>query len=350
MDTRIETIIDAAIETLRATDYMESTISQYQKVFKKLAECSREGICTEEAIEKFISARRPDGKPFEINYQRFRERIARMARDYATYGSFDLSVARNKIRPAELNSKAFADVRFDYARNNKARGLAKGTCNYYERLAVEYLVFLESQKIGSIEQADTASILNFMTNISTRWSGTSTYHLATNFRPFLHYLERTDLAEALKLTNPTREHRTMPMLSEGEEEAIAGVCCSGNILAGDAAITLLALTTGMRSCDIIKLEIGNIDWHSMTATIVQQKTANPLTVPLQTRLAEVLAYYILEERPDSDFSNVFIRQKAPHAPLRDHAAIYAATKRVMATAGVSGGGSRFYVTMPHLRC
>jgi integrase len=31
-------------------------------------------------------------------------------------------------------------------------------------------------------------------------------------------------------------------------------------------MTLLALTTGMRSCDIIDLEFGDIDWRSMTIT------------------------------------------------------------------------------------
>ena len=52
------------------------------------------------------------------------------------------------------------------------------------------------------------------------------------------------------------------------------------IAARDAAITLLALTTGLRACDIVNLRLADIDWRARTAGIVQQKTNNPLTVPL----------------------------------------------------------------------
>ena len=37
---------------------------------------------------------------------------------------------------------------------------------------------------------------------------------------------------------------------------------------------------------------------------------------------------------------MFVRQKAPHAALADHSAVYAATRRVLAAAGVGGGGTR----------
>ena len=57
-------------------------------------------------------------------------------------------------------------------------------------------------------------------------------------------------------------------------------CASGVVSARDAAITLLALTTGLRACDIVDLRLADIDWRSRTAGIVQQKTNNPLTVPL----------------------------------------------------------------------
>jgi integrase len=79
------------------------------------------------------------------------------------------------------------------------------------------------------------------------------------------------------------------------------------------AITLLALTTGLRACDIVNLRLGDIDWRAQTAEIVQQKTNNPLTVPLTDLLIGRLADYVLDQRPDSDDDHVFLRSVAPHA-------------------------------------
>lgn len=107
----------------------------------------------------------------------------------------------------------------------------------------------------------------------------------------------------------------------------------------DAAITLLALTTGMRACDIVALRIGGVDFRKLAISFVQRKTGNPVTVPMCPALAEALGRYLLESRPDSDSPNVFVRRLAPHVPLTDHSAVYAATRRVLSSVGVDGGGS-----------
>ena len=56
------------------------------------------------------------------------------------------------------------------------------------------------------------------------------------------------------------------------------------VSARDAAITLLALSTGLRACDIVALRLGDVDWRGHTIGIVQQKTGNPLTLPLPALL------------------------------------------------------------------
>lgn len=38
--------------------------------------------------------------------------------------------------------------------------------------------------------------------------------------------------------------------------------------------------TGLRACDIIALRLPDIDWRAGTVGLVQQKTGNPLTLPL----------------------------------------------------------------------
>ena len=112
--------------------------------------------------------------------------------------------------------------------------------------------------------------------------------------------------------------------------------------ARDAAITLLTLTTGLRACDIIILRLTDIDWRARTASIVQQKTHNPLTVPLSDLLIGRLADYVLDQRPDSPDDNVFLRSVAPHCRLADHASVHRVIVTVFAKAGVTDvkGGTR----------
>jgi len=142
-----------------------------------------------------------------------------------------------------------------------------------------------------------ASVLGFVADIMGRWTGTDGQHLATNFRPFLKFLGRRDLTDALKMASLAKRHGIVPMLGDADEEALADACRDRLVPARDAAITLLALPTGMRACDIIGLKTGDIDWRTSTLTIVQRKTGNPLTAPLLPAVAEALAEYILAERP-----------------------------------------------------
>lgn len=340
MDTRIELIAEMAVEALRAAGYMESTIGQYRKVFRYLAAHSADGSYSDEAREAFLSERKSDGAAFEHNYQVFRERVVALCDDWVSTGAFDLSVRASRPAQPMPGSPSLAGTLAGYGRYNEDRGLASETQGYYFRLAREYLLFLEASGVGDAATADAASVLSFMSDIASRWKGTSTYHLASNFRPFLRFLGRDDLVEALRLSNPVRDHGIVPALDDEQESSVVEACLDGSVGARDAAITLLALTTGLRACDIVALQLADVNWHSMTLTVVQSKTGNPVTVPMQPAVAEALARYVLECRPESAFGNVFLRSLAPHGPFRDHSAIYDITRRALAKAGVAGGGSR----------
>jgi len=109
------------------------------------------------------------------------------------------------------------------------------------------------------------------------------------------------------------------ILDDADEEALTDACCDRLVPARDATITLLALSTGMRAYDIASLKTQDIDWRTSTLTVLQQKTRNPLTVPLLSAVAEALAEYILAERPDTEFDNVFVSANAPHLPYTTNA-------------------------------
>jgi integrase len=153
---------------------------------------------------------------------------------------------------------------------------------------------------------------------------------------------RSDLVDAAALAGVKRSHPILPALSDDVQRRVLQACASPVIGARDAAITLLAVTTGLRACDIINLRLADIDWRTRTVGIVQQKTHNPLTVPLTDLLVGRLADYVLDQRPDSPDEHVFLRSVAPHTRLSDHASIHRVITTVFVKAGVSDvkGGTR----------
>jgi integrase len=167
--------------------------------------------------------------------------------------------------------------------------------------------------------------------------------VVSNFRPFLKFTGRADLLDALNLAGVKRCHLIMALLSDDEEELVVRACVSGAVSARDAAITLLALTTGLRACDIVGLRLGDIDWRGRTIGIVQQKTGNPLRLPLPAPVVGKLADYVLGERPASADDHVFLRAVAPHTRLSGHASVHRVTAATFRKAGVAEpkAGTRF---------
>jgi integrase len=160
------------------------------------------------------------------------------------------------------------------------------------------------------------------------------FWVVSNFRPFLAFTGRADLVDALRLAGVRRPHKIIAVLDDDDVRLVVRACASGAVSARDAAITLLALTTGLRACDIVGLRLGDIDWRGSTISIMQQKTGNPLCLPLPTLVMAKLADYVLGERPRSGDDHVFLRSVAPHTRLVDHATVHGVTVKAFEAAGV----------------
>ena len=78
------------------------------------------------------------------------------------------------------------------------------------------------------------------------------------------------IVDAVNLAGVKRSHAILPVLRDADEQRVTQACASVAATARDAAITLLALTTCLRGCDIIGLRLSNIDWRGQTIGIVQQ--------------------------------------------------------------------------------
>lgn len=337
MDATVQQLGDVVIEALRAAGYMPSTIGQYEKTIRYLKGfvADRGGVYTPALGVRFAAATTsPRTGRFSAQRRLDYRRLVTLFDGYLTTGVVDLSVRKRGGGGPRPVSSAFTALDGAWEAAMDERGLAPATRSAYGRVARGYLTFLESRGIHDLDAADGASVLAFLESLAGRWAATSLFWVVSNFRPFLTFTARTDLLDALALAGVKRSHRILPVLDDEDHARVVHACTTGKVSARDAAITLLALTTGLRACDLVALRLGDIDWRAGTLGIVQQKTGNPLTVPLAPLVLTTLAEYVLHERADCGDQHVFLRCKAPHTRLADHASIYRVTATTFRIAGV----------------
>jgi len=346
MDTTVSGIAEVVVAELRAAGYQESTIGQYAKTIKALRGFveDRGGVYTPSLGAAFAS-RTVSPRTGRFSAQRRFDygRLVSIFDIYVDTGRVQLAARKRGGGGPKPQSSEFIALISAWEADMDDRGLAPATRAAYGRVACSYLVFLESDGVCCLDSADGASVLGFLESLLDRWATSSLFCVVSNFRPFLKFTGRTDLVDAVNLAGVKRSHAILPVLCDEDERLVVQACVSGTVSARDAAITLLALTTGLRACDIIGLRLSDIDWRGQTLGIVQQKTNNPLRVPLTTLVAAKLADYLLDERPSSVDDHVFLRSVAPHVRLADHACIYWVTAKVFGMAGVTDvkAGTRF---------
>jgi len=145
-------------------------------------------------------------------------------------------------------------------------------------------------------------------------------------KKFFRYLnEKVDLDSSfwlLLIAPRSREHKVKPCMKADEVyqllEKINRTSAKGK---RDFALLILASTTGLRAGDIANLKLTDIIWQHKELHLTQGKTEEILILPLQKKVMNALADYILYGRPKSDSKNVFLRSNAPYTPFFDGASV-----------------------------
>jgi len=348
MDTTITGIGAVVVAQLRSAGYMESTIKNYEKSIRALTGYARgQGASVyTPALGAGFAALTISPRTGRVSAQRRSDyrRLVAVFDSYVRTGRVDLSVRQRGGGGPQPGGAPFVALNASWETAMADRGLAAATREAYGRTARGYLCYLESNGMFDLDldAVDGGTVLAFLASLSPRWATTSLSWVVSNFRPFLVFTDRSDLVDAVALAGARRSHSMVAVLDEEDLRRVLTACAGGVVCARDAAITLLAVSTGLRACDIVELRLSDVDWRGQTVSIVQRKTGNPLTVPLTELLVRRLADYVLGERPRTGDDHVFVRGLAPHVQLGGHATIHWVTTQVFRAAGVADrkGGTR----------
>jgi len=133
-----------------------------------------------------------------------------------------------------------------------------------------------------------------------------------------------------------RDRKIYPcMPSEDLDMVIRSIDRSTPVGKRDYAILLLAAGSGIRTGDIAKIKLSDVDWRKREFRIIQGKTQVPNSLPLEKGVCAALADYILNGRPESKSPYIFLRCLAPFQGLSDGVSVSCILRRRMKAAGVS---------------
>lgn len=318
---QLGTVVDGLLEQVQAYGIKDITVCEYQVVCHKLLSYAQEKgdfFYSKRLTDEFLCKEetRCHNGDICLEYFRFIRRAIRMLVSYAETDSVDFTSAPHKKKkyiPSE-NSQEFIRAILDSAQ------LYGGSRYELDAVMRHFFCYIEDKGLNASGLTDD-DFFDFMLSVA---SVTNAGSIGRTFRGlrYIHDYLKNNHVSAVKanlsmLQFKNAKIRMIPPFSQEEISSMVEAAFSegSSVASRDYAVLLLGFDTGLRGADIQKLKLSDIDWKKATVTVRQSKTGQPITLPLHGAVMNAVADYILKERPECEFREIFITSKAPYHPI-----------------------------------
>jgi site-specific recombinase XerD len=202
------------------------------------------------------------------------------------------------------------------------RGLAEATVVRYENLARRFLhQHMSGDNILDVEAVDGAHVVSFLLRESERVSVGAAKGRVAELRSLLKFLYVRELTPRLLTTAVPpvagwRDTGIPKALPAGHVQRLLDSCDRGDpVQARDYAILMLTARLGLRSIEVARLELGDIDWRG-GRILLRGKASREDGMPLPADVGQALANYLADIRTETSLRSVFISCKAPRRGIR----------------------------------
>lgn len=226
-----------------------------------------------------------------------------------------------------------------FLRNEK--GLAERSIQVYVPRVADLLRYLEKRGGAvSVRRLDAGILRAFLLERARGRSSESVRLLAISLRSFLRFLHtQGEIGHDLTAAIPTVRKWTQPAIPkkltpEEVDRVLAAPDRTTATGRRNHAILLLLAKLGLRSSEILSLELGDIRWRT-GEVLIRGKGGRQDLLPLPREVGAGLARYLRSDRGRRSTARVFLRTYAPRVPLTGPASIGYIVRRAMAQAGVA---------------
>ena len=232
--------------------------------------------------------------------------------------------AHGRLKPSRPKSLSRAEqevTRFlEYLR--KDRGTAESTCSSCQRRVRHFLKFLGfDQDKTALRTLTLAAVHRYLRRVSAQYQRQTMQHVVGIVRGFLRFqfmrgiIHRPLHAQIDTVRTYQDEHLPYPVQWPELQQLLRRIDRSTPLGLRDYVVLLIAATYGMRASDVAKLTLDDVDWRKRTIQIIQCKTRQPLSLPLTDEVGTALVDYLRRARPAAPCRQIFLRWRAPIAPL-----------------------------------
>lgn len=334
-------------------DAIEAQIAPFVAGLEALGYAAKT-LCTKRAaLRRFISWRRrlrPPGKePDESEVAEFLANSSELGPAHRCLASRALSGFLEHLRRREVISTCAPETpktvssalqrRYaDFLRNEK--GLAELSLHVYLPLVGDLLGYLEKHyRTSSVRRLDASILRAFLFEHARGLSSECVRLLATSLRSFLRFLHaQGEIAHDLTTAIPKVRRWTQPgipkkLTPEEVDRVLAAPDRTTATGRRDYAILLLLARLGLRSSEILSLELGDLRWR-VGEVLIRGKGGRQDLLPLPHEVGSAVARYLRLDRGHRPTTRVFLRTYAPRVPLTGPASIGHIVRRTMVQAGV----------------
>jgi integrase/recombinase XerD len=215
-----------------------------------------------------------------------------------------------RLTSAERYSQAYEL----YLRDTRA--LAKATIHNYVPFVRTFLNDRFGARRATLSRLCADDVVKFVQRQVPRLHLKQAKLMTTALRSFLRFARyRGDVTLDLAAAVPTVANWSMTSIpraipADQVEQVLASIDRSTAVGRRDYAILLLLARLGLRSSEVVFLELDDIDWNAGHFS-VRGKNGQRSDLPLSTECGKAIAAYLRHGRPKSNCRQVFLRSKAP---------------------------------------
>ena len=218
---------------------------------------------------------------------------------------------RKTILP--LENPTLENIRQQYLlflkNNNYAEGTIRGR-DYVFRNMMKFAGIHSAEELYHLSALEVGNMLKGFSDIYKHMDTPTTLVRLT--LQYLYDQGLLNVNRAEMVMHPFHHHGDIPCyIPEKEDKKFYETL--ENCTKRNTAIILLARKLGLRSCDICNLKFSQIDWENDTIRLNQQKTGEPIVLPLLPEVGNTIFEYICDERPkrNDNYPYIFLRTQAP---------------------------------------
>lgn len=311
---------------LHRLHYTEGSISAYRRAWKHIASfLDKENLpsFSEDAGMRFLDAKYDFSmleKSGALTQSLINQlRIIRMLGDFQQHGSVLRRYYKQKVL---LNGECFQQWLKRFEAHCQEREYSVVTCNHYRKATDRFLAFVESQNVWDVEDIVASHVPDYVKTL-LGYGYKSVEQQLCGLRCFLRFLilenvSAQPLLDAVPIVKARKQNRIPSVWTKENVEKLIQAIDRGNPAGKrDYAIILLAARLGIRTLDIKRLKLSDLNWVDSRIELQVSKTGAMLHLPLLPDIGWAIIEYLKNGRPKVDSPYVFLRHLAPLEPFSD---------------------------------